>query len=111
MTSTFLIPIMAGQSQRKAYSESIFSNQPQNLYIDLYQQSLRPYLGSLLRLRSNRTLSLGAHGSRSQSTYGTGTWGTPDGLYSQDRGYDQWGNVTTRAGWGGWQGYGVNDSF
>lgn len=34
-----------------------------------------------------------------------------DGPYSQDRGYDQWGNVTHRVGWGGWQGTGVDETL
>ncbi|MBD0372900.1 MAG: S8 family serine peptidase [Pyrinomonadaceae bacterium] len=32
-----------------------------------------------------------------------------DGPYSQDRGYDVFGNVTHRVGWGGWQGSGVDE--
>jgi len=32
----------------------------------------------------------------------TGQWGTQDGPYSQGYDYDVWGNITSRAGWGGW---------
>lgn len=32
-----------------------------------------------------------------------------DGPYSQDRGYDVFGNVIHRVGWGGWQGSGVDE--
>jgi hypothetical protein len=31
-----------------------------------------------------------------------GQWGTQDGPYSQGYDYDVWGNITSRAGWGGW---------
>lgn len=36
-------------------------------------------------------------------------YGTIDGPYSQFREYDQWGNITHRVGWGGWQGSGVDE--
>ena len=32
----------------------------------------------------------------------TGQWGTQDGPFSQGYDYDVWGNITSRAGWGGW---------
>ena len=45
------------------------------------------------------------HVGRLISAY-TGTeanaiWGNPDGPYAQSYSYDVWGNLTSRAGWGG----------
>jgi hypothetical protein len=34
-----------------------------------------------------------------------------DGPYSHHYGYDQWGNVTYRLGWGGWAGGGINTTL
>ncbi len=41
-------------------------------------------------------------GSEARATIGTDTWGHPDGPYAHDYNYDVWGNLTSRAGWGGW---------
>jgi RHS repeat-associated protein len=55
---------------------------------------------------------ISAHtGVEARAHTGQGPWTTPDGLYSQDRSYDQWGNNTYRTGWGGWLGYGLSEGL
>jgi hypothetical protein len=34
-------------------------------------------------------------------TEANASWGNPDGPYAQSHTYDVWGNITSRAGWGG----------
>jgi len=47
---------------------------------------------------------LSAHtGTEARAHIGIGPWSGMDGPYSQDRGYDQFGNATHRVGWGGYQ--------
>src|ERR1043166_5560096 len=40
-------------------------------------------------------------GAEARAATGQGQWGTMDGPYSLGFGYDVWGNVTHRVGWGG----------
>src|SRR6266404_2836445 len=47
---------------------------------------------------------ISAHtGIEARAHIGIGPWNGMDGPYSQDRGYDQFGNATHRVGWGGYQ--------
>ena len=46
-------------------------------------------------------LTYSTTGSNARSMVGMGDTPTQDGPYSQDYDYDVWGNLTTRAGWGG----------
>jgi RHS repeat-associated protein len=46
-------------------------------------------------------LTYSTSGSNARSIAGLGDTPTNDGPYSQDYDYDTWGNLTTRAGWGG----------
>ncbi|MDQ1639728.1 MAG: hypothetical protein QOF62_3067 [Pyrinomonadaceae bacterium] len=47
-------------------------------------------------------LTVSHSGAEARAAAFTGQWGTQDGPYSQGYGYDVWGNITSRAGWGGW---------
>ena len=49
-------------------------------------------------------------GQEARAHIGIATWAI-DGPYSQDRGYDQFGNATHRVGWGGYQGGGFDQSY
>ncbi len=50
-------------------------------------------------------------GIEARAHIGIGPWNGMDGSYSQDRGYDQFGNATHRVGWGGYQGGGFDQSY
>src|SRR5229473_223475 len=50
-------------------------------------------------------------GIEARAHIGIGPWNGMDGPYSQDRGYDQFGNATHRVGWGGYQGSGFDQSY
>ncbi len=46
-------------------------------------------------------LNVSHSGAEARAHIGLGSWGTLDGPYSHHYNYDQWGNITYRAGWGG----------
>ena len=50
-------------------------------------------------------------GKEARAHIGIEAWNGMDGPYSQDRGYDQFGNATHRVGWGGYQGGGFDQSY
>jgi RHS repeat-associated protein len=47
-------------------------------------------------------LAISHSGAEARAAAYSGQWGTMDGPFSQGYSYDVWGNMTSRAGWGGW---------
>jgi RHS repeat-associated protein len=56
-------------------------------------------------------LAISHSGAEARAAAYSGQWGTMDGPFSQGYSYDVWGNMTSRAGWGGWNASYNNATF